>query len=175
MVSGLSLCLGLSLRLGLLPRLSFGLFGGRLLGLLFGLLCAFRLLYGCIFDLLAGGFFGFSASLGFFDGPANHLIFILVFLFAFLARANLGDSLAYTISTFALLLHLAHGFLVHLNVLVHHHLLEENEVLDGQYLLQKTLMDALGCLLLRHDKISLAYAQILDIRLKFALYKSFEI
>lgn len=47
------------------------------------------------------------------------------------------------IGPLAFRLHLLHRFFVHLNVPVDHHLFEKEEVLDGHYLLQEALVDAL--------------------------------
>ena len=74
-----------------------------------------------------------------------------------------------------LLLHLADRLLVHLDILVDHHLLEEYEVLHRQNLLQQALVDALRGLLLGHDEIRLRDAQILNIRLQLGLNKALEV
>ena len=72
-------------------------------------------------------------------------------------------------------LHLLHCVLVHLDIPVDHHFLEENEVFHGQDLLEKTLVDALLSSRLRHDKVLWRDTQILNVRLQFLLDEVLEL
>lgn len=62
-----------------------------------------------------------------------------------------------------------------MDVLVDHHLLEQDEVFDRQNLLQQALVDAFVRALLRHHEVRLRDAQVLNIRLKLALDESLKL
>ena len=167
----LSRCATLRLLLGLSGGASFRLLRGLLLcgclalsfffnsGLTFGLLDRSGV------SDLACVLLRLRELLRLFDRFADLLRLIVFLLFALLLAGFLLNGLADAVGALALILHLTHRLLIHLYVLVHHHLLEENEILNRQNLLQQALMNAFRSTLLRHDEVRLRDAKILNVRL----------
>ena len=128
---------------------------GHLLSLCSFLSIRFNFSYGLV-DL--------SLFLGLFNSSSNHFLFVFTFIAALGFHLSLN-----TAHVSSLCLHLSHSFLVHLNIFVNHHFLEEYEIFHRQNLLQYTLVDASLRFRLSQYKVLLRYTQILDISLKFRL------